>query len=253
MALSRSEKILLLSSAITSTFSSSEWTEIGYLTGTDEYIEDHPRLLRSLLWGDDDYKGHVIDATACILDADRANIRKLIEYEPIARWLRSNRQAEFDLLDAEVHGLEVADTAPSTSSETIQEALADAQALLRTRGPVSAVDRVHTALHAYLRTACDQIGIVLPKDATANQFLKQLIENHPALHDLGPRTDDIRRILRTSASIVDAMGSIRNQASLAHPNEDLLDKEEALFVVNIARSLIRFLDAKLSNVSRPNL
>jgi hypothetical protein len=65
------------------------------------------------------------------------------------------------------------------------------------------------------------------------------------LTDLGPRGEDIKRILRTSASIVDAMGTLRNRASLAHPNEDILDRDEALLVINVGRSLLRFLDSKL--------
>ena len=52
-------------------------------------------------------------------------------------------------------------------------------------------------------------------------------------------------MLKTSAAIVDAMGTVRNRASLAHPNEELLDHEEALLVINLARSLLRFLDEKL--------
>ena len=51
-------------------FSSGEWTEIGYITGTDEWIDRHPRLLRSLNWGDADYTAHVFDAAAQILDKD---------------------------------------------------------------------------------------------------------------------------------------------------------------------------------------
>ena len=77
-------------------------------------------------------------------------------------------------------------------------------------------------------------------------MLKALLEHHPALKDLGPRTEDIRKMIRASASIVDAMGTLRNKASLAHPNEELLGHEEALLVINLARSLIRFLDAKIS-------
>jgi hypothetical protein len=41
------------------------------------------------------------------------------------------------------------------------------------------------------------------------------------------------------------MGTLRNRASLAHPNEDLLDHEEPLSVVNLGSSLLRFLDEKL--------
>ncbi len=58
----RRQRILALAKAIQATFASSEWVETGYLTSTDEYIDNHPRLLRSLFWGDEDYKGHVIDA-----------------------------------------------------------------------------------------------------------------------------------------------------------------------------------------------
>jgi hypothetical protein len=45
------------------------------------------------------------------------------------------------------------------------------------------------------------------------------------------------------------MGTLRNRASLAHPNEELLGQEEALFVINLGRSLLRFLDAKLKSTA----
>ncbi len=55
-------------------------------------------------------------------------------------------------------------------------------------------------------------------------------------------------MIQTSGSIVDALGTIRNQASLAHPNEDLLHHDEALLVINLTRSLLlRFLDSKVSD------
>ena len=59
--------------------------------------------------------------------------------------------------------------------------------------------------------------------------------------------------MRSSASIVDAMGTLRNRASLAHPNEELLDHDEALLVINLARSLLRFLDSKLKSAAADDL
>lgn len=235
----------MLSNAAAARFSSSEWTEIGYLTSTDEWIDGHPRLLRSLQWGDDDYKGHVIDAIAHILDKDEENLRRLVEYEPIASWLKRHDRSGLEELLSDVAGGEVAEILPRSATESGIAALADAQALLRSRGPTSAVDRVHTGLHGFLRGACDEAEIEYEDDATATQLLKVLLNGHPALADLGPRTDEIKRMIRTSASIVDAMGTLRNKASLAHPNEELLDHDEALPVINLARSLLRFLDAKL--------
>lgn len=246
----RRQKVLIISRAVQATFSSSEWTEIGYLTGTDEWIDRHPRLLRSLHWGDEDYKGHVMDAVAHILDKDQENLRRLIEYDPIASCLKTNEPGLYLELRGEVFGMEVPDVVPKSSSDTGLAALADAQALLRSRGPTSAVDRVHTGFHDFLKAACDHASIPYPPKPTPNQLLKILLERHPSLADLGPRTEEIKRIVRTSAAIVDAFGTLRNQASLVHPNEELLGHEEALLVINLARSLLRFLDTKVGGYKK---
>jgi hypothetical protein len=100
--LERGKNILVLSRAVQDTFTSSEWTEIGYLTGMDEWIDRHPRLLRSLNWGDPDYKGHAMDAVARILDQDPANLKILVEYEPIVKWLKKHEPGALSELQAEV-------------------------------------------------------------------------------------------------------------------------------------------------------
>lgn len=238
------EKILLLSKAIIDTFTASEWAEIGLLTGYDEQIDNHPRLLRSLYFGDEDYRSCVFDIVRLLIQGHPENLKKLVEYSPIADWLTKNNRAAYDQLVAEIRGLEIPDVVPRTTTEAGIAALADAQALLRERGPVSAVDRIHTGLHSFLTAACINAAIEVPERASPNQLVKLLLDKHPALQDLGPRGDEIRKILRSSGAIIDAMGTIRNQASLAHPNEELLDREEAILVINIARSLLRFLDAK---------
>lgn len=244
----RRQQILAFGNAIAATFTSSEWTEIGYLTATDTYINNHSRLLRSLHWGDNDYKGCVFDAVEYILAADDANLRHLFDYEPISRWLKTNEPASFQAIQAHLHGFAVPEAIP-TGSQVALAALADARALLETRGPTSAVDRVHTGLHGFLKSTCSEAGIVFQADATPNQLLKSLLEEHPALLNLGPRGEQMRRLIKTSASIVDSMGTLRNRASLAHPNEELLDEDEALFVINLGRSLLTFLDSKIKGSS----
>ncbi len=237
-------KVLAIATAVESTFSSSEWVELGYLTGMSEWIDRHPRLLRSLSWGDPDYRGHVIDAVGLILKKP-ANLRTLIGYQPIATWLEEHEPGVLAELRAEASGLEVEHTPPQTASEVALAALADAGTLLRERGATSAVDRVHTGLHGFLRAACDQAQIEYPANASANVLLRRLLEKHPQLADLGPRSDDIRRVIQTSGAIVDSLGTLRNRATLAHPNEELLSQDEAYLVINVTRSLIAFMDAKL--------
>jgi len=46
---------------IAQNFGESDWKEFGVVTGTYERIRKHPRLLRSLGWGDSDYQGCIID------------------------------------------------------------------------------------------------------------------------------------------------------------------------------------------------
>jgi hypothetical protein len=45
------------------------------------------------------------------------------------------------------------------TSEVVARALRDAETLLETSGPESAVDRAHTALHGHLGYLCEQAGI----------------------------------------------------------------------------------------------
>jgi Abortive infection C-terminus len=130
------------------------------------------------------------------------------------------------------------------SSAVVERAIGDVEALIQTSDAVSGVDRIHTTLHGYLRAACDIENIVYGKDDSMTKLFKLLRQHHPALQDLGSRSQDIERILQSSASIMDALNPIRNNASVAHPNEELLNKEEAMLVINIVRSLLHYLDAK---------
>jgi len=77
-------------------------------------------------------------------------------------------------------------------------------------------------------------------------LLKKLRSGHPKLTDLGPRAQDVEKVLNSCASILDAFLPVRNQASVAHPNQELLDEPEARLVINVGRSLLHYLDSKLS-------
>jgi hypothetical protein len=63
--------------------------EIGYHTGTIDWIEVHDRLLRSLSWGDGDYGGHVFDALRMLRLKNRG-LDLLLKNPPIVKYLRKN-------------------------------------------------------------------------------------------------------------------------------------------------------------------
>jgi hypothetical protein len=132
-----------------------------------------------------------------------------------------------------------------SAPEVVRRALDDADALVRASGPQSTVDRVHTALHGYLAGLCDEVGIVVPSARpTMNQLFKALRDGHPMLADMGARPEDIARMAGSMATILDALNPVRNNASVAHPNDELLGESEAFFVINSVRTLLSYFEAK---------
>lgn len=137
----------------------------------------------------------------------------------------------------------------NVSSAALDAALSDAEFLLRTAGATRAVDRMHTALSYYLRAVAVECSIPLEKDASLTESFKVLREHHPALQPSNPRGNDIERILRSCAAILDALNPVRNLASAAHANEQLLSEPEALLVINVTRTLLAYFEARIRSAS----
>jgi hypothetical protein len=140
----------------------------------------------------------------------------------------------------------IASQTPQITSEVVLRALQDAENLIQTSGPTSAVDRVHTVLHGYLIAVCDGAGVAHGDRDSMVALFRKLEANHSSLADLGPRSQDIKTVLNSSASILDALLPVRNQGSMAHPNAEVLGEPEARLIINVGRTLLNYLDAKLS-------
>ena len=139
---------------------------------------------------------------------------------------------------------------PRITSSVVEQALADAEVLIRSGGPTSAVDRVHTALHGFLRSACDDAGIAYEPDSGITGLFKLLMQSHPNLREPRPHQESVTKVLRSLCSVLDAFNPARNKGTLVHPNESLLSPHEATLFINSARTILQYLDAELS---RPQL
>ncbi len=64
------KRILSLRERVVAEFNSGDWEEVGLLTGFSDLISDHPRLLRSLSWGDEDYAGNALTIIKRIAEQD---------------------------------------------------------------------------------------------------------------------------------------------------------------------------------------
>ena len=134
----------------------------------------------------------------------------------------------------------------ASTSEVVRRALSDSEGLLRTGSPVSAVDRIHTALHGHLKALCAAESIDLPDAATLQKAMKELRTHHSKLKPSGARAGEVSQVLYSMAATLDALNTIRNNASAAHPNDDLLGDPEALLAINAGRTIFTYVAQKTS-------
>jgi hypothetical protein len=131
------------------------------------------------------------------------------------------------------------------TSTVVEHALNDVEALIRQRGPVSGLDRVHTAFHGYLKAVCEDAGLLPEGDPSITDLFKIVRRQHPALHPPPPGAREIESILGPMATIVNALNPLRNRSSVAHPNDDLLEEPEAMLVINAVRTLLHYLNSRI--------
>jgi hypothetical protein len=127
----------------------------------------------------------------------------------------------------------------------VAEALKDVEAALAAGRPLSAVDRIHTALQGYLRAVCNDASIPLPTPDTIPALTKAILASHSAFDATAPHAEHALRALRSLGAAVDSLGSVRNHGSIAHANETLLAPAEARLVVNAANAILTYFHEKI--------
>jgi hypothetical protein len=142
--------------------------------------------------------------------------------------------------DGQVESPQIAET-----SEVVFEALKDAEVLLQTRGPKSAVDRAHTALHGYLKKLCTDRQASMPTDPSLTALFKVMREQFSEFSATIPHDAEAKRLFGSMASALDSLNTIRNRGTLAHPNELLLNAPEAMLYINLSRAVLGYVDAKV--------
>ncbi len=172
--------------------------------------------------------------------------RKLDAKEIAKAMDKLNRAIRFIGMDIDTDAQEAV-SAPQLkiTSDVVERALSDFEALAHSRGgAVSGVDRLHTALHGYFEVVCNAATIAYNPDSSITTLFSLIRQYHPAIQRKAPGTE-ADKILRAVAQIVDVLNPVRNQKSMAHPNEDLLEEPEAMLVVNAVRTLLHYLNYKL--------
>lgn len=128
------------------------------------------------------------------------------------------------------------------STETIDAVIQDAELLISSRGPISAVDRMHTGLHGFLEKICQIHKISIAPDSGITAIYKALRENHPLLMSI---SESSKRIIGALATVIDSINMVRNKESFAHPNENVIDEADAWLVINSIKTLLNYFNKKL--------
>ena len=182
---------------------------------------------------------------------------KLLEFksDPDAKWLFREITKTFlelgfyvrhiDVLVSDDCDEMVSQPAPKTSTQIVEKALRDSQQLLLSSGAASAVDRVHTALHGYLKEIFRKSGISFSEQASITALFRDLRQKHPSFISIKTGGEESKRILGGLATVVDCLNTLRNKASYAHSNEEILEEAEAILAINCVRTLFHYLDRKL--------
>lgn len=74
------KRILALRERVVTDFDAGDWKDIGLLTGFSDQISQHPQLLRSLAWGDEEYAGNALTMIKLIAEQDKNNLVILEQY-----------------------------------------------------------------------------------------------------------------------------------------------------------------------------
>ena len=78
--LDQQKQLIALKTVVVKQFTHGNWTELGLMTGCVDDVQRHPRLIRSLGFGDEDYDGHALDMLLLMAARDPANFEIIEDY-----------------------------------------------------------------------------------------------------------------------------------------------------------------------------
>lgn len=216
--------------AIEATFDRSKWMELGLQTDTLDYIQGHPRLLRSLSWGDPDYPACVIEAAPVVLGkkadpylpdlpggrARFENLDIVEQYLSLSTWLRDHEPGLYQALyagedEAVLDELQVA--AKQLGLEDVDEHAARIRRGLRD-DPAQAIGSSKELLETALKAVLGLHGNGPETKVDIPKLVKMAGEQlglDPAGHrGTEPGAEQRRRLFGALTTIVNATAELRN-------------------------------------------
>ncbi|AVX19623.1 Abortive infection C-terminus [Carboxydocella sporoproducens DSM 16521] len=146
-------------------------------------------------------------------------------------------------IDVLIEQFEVVDFSLLGKTETIRRAISDAESFMKEGKYSSAIDRVHTSLHGYLRLLLDTKKVSYEESDTLMQLYSKL---HNSLDPIENKEINnlIKSTIRSASAVIDSINTIRNKHSLSHPNEEIVGESEAKLVIGICKVLFDYIEGR---------
>lgn len=130
----------------------------------------------------------------------------------------------------------------ATRSGTVQKAVEDAELFIREGRFDSAVDRVHTAFHGYLRQLLTEHGVTYGVEDGISVLYSKLHGCYAVVIQPTDVGDRIRIILRSAGGMVNAVNELRNNNTIVHPNGQLIQAREARLVIRLVNAVVDYIE-----------
>lgn len=92
------KKITVIGEYVIESFTEGDWVTLGQITGALKTISDHPRLFRSLSFGDEDYAYCAAEVLDSIFSKDSNLIPDVIDYFDVDLWYQQKAPAKYQKL-----------------------------------------------------------------------------------------------------------------------------------------------------------
>jgi len=239
-----------LQRAIEATFDESRWYELGYYLGNIDIIQNDPRLLRSLYFGDSDYGASIFRVLTSVLGGSRQRYNDAARFVGMKDWLKQNAPELIDELYDE-------DSLPSiVSLESIEQAGTIHSVFELNKHAARIRKAIDGDPEQALGSAKELLETVL-KTVIGDHALKPIDDIHSLLKkaraelDLDPKTpvgdspaaESLRRTLSSLGQVVVGVAEVRNLYGTGHGRSHSHELEVAhvRLVVNAAISMATFL------------
>ena len=121
-----------------------------------------------------------------------------------------------------------------------REALSAARDHMERNDYPLALDRIHTAIHACVRRLAQEVGTDVSAKKGLQEEFAEVRRRHPAFQ-VAQGDKVTASILRGATRILEGMNIGRNDHSLAHPTDELLDDPEARLFCNAGMSVLQYI------------